>query len=246
VTSLIPIVLSIASIILGIATGVLTWYVSRLSSEKRLRIFVFHAAPALSIDSSIQTNLKAYYGQTEVASVFRVKFQVKNTGFPSISDIKKPLSFSTQPSPPLLDISVIRSEPPLIISSKTERLKDSSTRTEFEFDQLNKGEFFLLECRFDGEIDPIEQPFEITSPGLPRVIYPEYKQEKLALIGIYGLRLLGICSLPFLIYTVFFNTFSILGLPNWVVTLLVAVGSLIAAALIDNKRISRSRPPADL
>jgi len=210
-------------VISAVVTIAVARYYFRYSFQKRLTVYIYNAAAALSVDSSIRSSTTVHYKDIKVNEIFRIQFLIQNEGSPTIRDYKKPLSFSTRPldrHPRLLDVKVVRGSRPVAVNTRTNT--DGSTRTEFDFDLLNKGDFFLVECLFDGKIGQPALNFEITADGLPDIIPSRSgwlrevdKPDKLAWLGYLGVALFGAFLLAFLAYKSLSNPPSVFGLRNW-------------------------------
>lgn len=135
-------------------------------SKKSLTPYIDFFSELLDgIDQEVRRALSIKYQEIEVENLIEVQFLVANTGEKPIRDVITPLTLSAPNSSKIMNAALLHISPEgRKVSHKVD--KDNNTII-FEFDLLNKDEFFVVKLLLSGKAGVEDFIFSITVDDLP-------------------------------------------------------------------------------
>lgn len=133
---------------------------------KELTPFIQMRSNILShIDEKVKTDLKIKYKDVEVNNLQQLQFLIVNTGEKSIKGIINPLTLCLPDNTKIMDYSVVYIHPEG--RDITTKLSVEENKLEFNFNLLNKDEFFIVKLLVKGTPSRKELLFTIEAEDLP-------------------------------------------------------------------------------
>lgn len=170
--------LTLGSLLVGVlATILVTRHFFQKSVAKHLTPYIQHALPLLTgIDPEVRKALKVFYQDTEVDDIFQLQFVIVNEGERAIRNCIEPLSLPLPLGVQVLDASILHVHPQGRAVGVKVLTSGSTSRIQFPFSLLNKGEGFVAKILLKGVVSRKDLRFEIVVDDLPPVIEPQVWQ----------------------------------------------------------------------
>lgn len=167
--------------LLGLLVGALlsfsiSWYFFKKSINKRLSAYLQFSSQVLAgvDDPTVRKSLEIHYRGSKIDDLLQLQFVIANEGQRAIRDMLEPLSMTLPSSVKLLEARVLHVEPKgreVTVSSVV--LENGKTKVTFNFNLLNKDEFFFIKMLLNGTVDPDSLLFNIGVDDIPPTIHPK-------------------------------------------------------------------------
>lgn len=162
--------LSIAVLSLIIGGGISFWASRRyykISIKKSLTPFMQLQSNILShIDKDVRSDLNITYKEKKVENLQQLQFLIANTGERAIEPGPKPLTLCLPKDLAVLDISIVHRHP----EGREVEYTTEDNEIKFEYDLLNKDDFFIVKLLINGTPKREDLIFKITTAELDPVL----------------------------------------------------------------------------
>lgn len=165
-----PFLLALSTLVIGVLVTILvSRYYFQRTITKSLTPYIHNSSQVLSwIDPIVRGELKVSFREEEVKDLTLMEFIIANDGERSIRDCIEPLSVLLPKEAKLLDASILHKYPSeLNVRIISEEQKDGSTKIQFPFPLLNRGDFFLTKLLVKGNLEAGDLVFHILVDDLP-------------------------------------------------------------------------------